>query len=55
MEFTPRIVSWGCTACDSKFKLEECLDNGRYCAPSVTRDRKDSISGRSILYENLRE
>jgi hypothetical protein len=32
VDFSPKIVTWSCTSCDSDFKKKECLSNGRYCA-----------------------
>lgn len=29
--FNPSFVTWNCPKCDSKFKHENCLGNGKYC------------------------
>lgn len=35
--FTPRFVTWACPMCESSFKKEECLSDGKYCAPNHIR------------------
>jgi len=34
LDFTPRFVTWGCTACTKAFKQRECFSEGKYCAPN---------------------
>jgi hypothetical protein len=51
-EFSPRLVTWSCTSCDSAFRQKECLSNGRYCAMN---HKGTYIEGKDILIEDLRE
>jgi hypothetical protein len=51
-EFTPHIVTWSCTGCDSDFKKKECLSNGRYCSMN---HQGTYIMGKDILLEDLRQ
>ena len=37
MDFTPRFVTWACPNCESTFIGEECLSEGKYCAPNHVR------------------
>lgn len=32
VDFEPKFVTWSCVNCDSDFKKDECVSNGRYCA-----------------------
>jgi len=32
VNFLPHFVTWACPLCDSKFKKEHCLSDGKYCA-----------------------
>ena len=38
VDITPRFVSWGCPACTTDFKREECFSDGKYCAPNHIKD-----------------
>ena len=55
IDFTPRFISWNCPQCDSQFKQDECFSNGLYCAPGNIKGKYNSVQGRSILRENIRE
>jgi hypothetical protein len=52
VDFTPRIVTWACTGCDSEFKKKECVSNGRYCAMN---HKGTYVQGKDIITEDLRE
>ena len=54
VDITPRFVSWGCPACTADFKKEECFGDGLYCAPNHIKDQFHKVSGRDIIYEDLR-
>lgn len=32
INLTPKFVHWSCPHCDSKFKKDHCLSDGKYCA-----------------------
>lgn len=51
-EFTPRIVTWACTSCDSELKKKECVSNGKYCAMN---HKGTYVQGKDIIMEDLRE
>jgi hypothetical protein len=51
-EFTPRIVTWACTGCDSDLKKKECVSNGKYCSMN---HKSTFVQGRDIIMEDLRE
>jgi hypothetical protein len=50
--FTPHFVSWACTGCDDKFKRDECVSDGKYCA--MNHLGGDYVKGKDIIYEDLR-
>lgn len=50
--FTPRIVTWSCTDCESSMKNKNCFGEGKYCV--VSNEHPDT-SGQDILYESLRQ
>lgn len=50
--FTPHIVTWACTHCDSEFKRKECVSDGKYCAMN---HQSTYIQGYDVIMEDLRE
>ena len=50
--FIPHIVTWSCTSCDSEFKQNECVSNGKYCA--MNHQQSEYIKGKDIIMEDLR-
>ena len=55
VNITPRFVTWPCPMCSPEFKEEECVSNGKYCAPNHIKDDFHRVSGISILEEDLRQ
>lgn len=55
MNITPRFVTWGCPACNPQFVKEECLSNGKYCAPNHIKDDFNRYDGKNIILEDLRQ
>lgn len=54
INFTPRFVTWGCPACATDFKKDECFGNGKYCAPNHSKDSQ-YVLGKNIILEDLRQ
>ena len=52
VKFEPRSVSYACRNCDSDWKRENCLSDGRYCA--MLHSSSLDITGREILLEDVR-
>lgn len=55
LDFTPRFVTWGCTACTKDFKQRECFSSGKYCAPNHGITNAAAIKGKQIISEDLRQ
>jgi hypothetical protein len=54
--FTPHYVMWHCPACSMDGYTTDdpnCFAGGKYCAPDP--DNSGPLSGRDVLYEDLRE
>lgn len=55
IKFVPHWVTWSCPACTDSFKKDECMGDGKYCAPNHAKSMTNNILGKDILRENLRE
>ena len=53
VDFKPKFVTWSCPNCDSDYKRNNCVSDGKYCAmqTSVNND----LNGVEVIMENLRE
>lgn len=52
LDFSPHVVTWSCTYCDSDYKKKNCLGDGKYCG---LRTDKTSIRSKDLVLEDLRE
>ena len=55
-EFAPHYILWYCPACEkSQYRVghQDCVSGGRYC--SLDPDGDGSLSGRDVMYEDLRQ
>ncbi|XP_010516663.1 PREDICTED: vacuolar-sorting receptor 5-like [Camelina sativa] len=55
--FRPHYIAWFCpkelllgNQCQN-----QCINQGRYCAPDPKQDSEDGYNGRDVVYENLRQ
>lgn len=55
VNITPRFVTWACPACNPLFVKDECLSNGKYCAPNHIKDDFNRYDGKNIILEDLRQ
>jgi len=55
VNFTPRFVTWACPNCEGQFVKEECMSEGKYCAPNHARTQFMNVMGKDILNEDLRQ
>lgn len=55
IDFKPRYVTWPCPYCQENFKKDECLSDGKYCAPNHAKTMFDNAKGKDVLLEDLRE
>lgn len=53
MSFEPKFVTWACPNCDSDYKKQNCISDGKYCA--MQHNEVVGMSGVEILKENLVE
>ena len=51
--FEPKFVSWNCSNCDSEFKQDNCISDGKYCA--MMHNPNMNFIGKEILFEDLRQ
>jgi hypothetical protein len=52
LDFSPHIVTWSCTYCDSDYKKKNCFGDGKYCG---LRTDKASIKSKDLVLEDLRQ
>lgn len=57
VDFKPHFVTWSCSSCAADVKENDCLGDGKYCAPNQKTSSMTGsyIRGKDILIENLRE
>ena len=54
--FTPHYALWTCPSCkETNFTLstDNCLSNGRYCAPDGDMKSQNNVLGKEVVYEDL--
>ena len=57
IDFEPKFVHWSCPQCDSDFKRQNCLSDGKYCAMNhdSNSDEIETQDGKDVVMENLRQ
>lgn len=61
VKFNPKFVTWNCQEnmlCSDKFKEDNCLGNGKYCAmlpQDIGLKNQKKLTGKDVLMEDLRQ
>ena len=55
LDWEPRFPTYSCPECQSNYKHENCLGDGRYCVMETFPAKNDDFKPKQILMENLRQ
>jgi len=56
LNFNPNVVHFSCATCDSAFKRQNCLSDGKYCALyGHDKGHPDTFNGKQVVEEDLRQ